>query len=127
MPLDAAKQVRALASPTDDLILSASRDSTAILWQKPNPAAPFEQERTFRPGSGYVNAVTIVPPTPDAPKGALLPFRPAETHAAEKRGGDPYVFLIDLACVQGMQSWLVKIWLSTSTDWIPHKKNRSIP
>ena len=87
IPLGATKQVRALASPTDDLVLSASRDSTAILWQKPNPSAPFEHQRTFKPGSGYVNAVTVVPPTPDAPKGVFLvpplPFRPVEMLVAE--------------------------------------------
>lgn len=101
--LGVTKQVRALASPTNDLILSASRDSTAILWQKPNSSAPFEQERIFKPGSGYVNAVTIVPPTLDAPKGALfLPLRSrlVEIFATEDRGGgeDSYAFLIDLGC-----------------------------
>jgi len=34
IPLGSTNQVRALASPDNDLILSASRDSTAIQWQK---------------------------------------------------------------------------------------------
>jgi hypothetical protein len=94
------EQVRALASPTDDLIISASRDSTAILWQKPNPSTPFEQERTFKPGSGYVNAVTIVPPSPDAPKGVLpVPLLPVRPVKKLRRGKNPYVFLIDLGCI----------------------------
>jgi hypothetical protein len=101
-------QVRALASPTNDLILSASRDSTAILWQKPNPSAPFEQERTFRPGSGYVNAVTIVPPTPDAPKGVFLARNhPVQILASENRGGarDPCALLIWSACRVCRHRW----------------------
>ncbi|KAJ7481132.1 phospholipase A-2-activating protein [Mycena galericulata] len=43
--------VRALSTPSDDLILSASRDSTAIVWRRDSAAAKF------------------LPPTAEAPKG----------------------------------------------------------
>ncbi|KAF7322314.1 Phospholipase A-2-activating protein [Mycena chlorophos] len=60
--------VRALSSPAEDLILSASRDSTAIVWRAAAPTA-FAQESVFHPSSRYVNAVAFLPPTPEAPKG----------------------------------------------------------
>ncbi|TFK42378.1 WD40-repeat-containing domain protein [Crucibulum laeve] len=61
--------VRALSTPTNDLILSASRDTTAISWQRPSPEAQFKPETVLRAGSRYVNSVTYIPPTPDASKG----------------------------------------------------------
>ncbi|KAF8584089.1 PFU-domain-containing protein [Ramaria rubella] len=52
--------VRAVASPTPNLVLSASRDTTAIAWNRAAPGAPF-QASTFRAGSRYVNAVAYMP------------------------------------------------------------------
>ncbi|KAF7311257.1 Phospholipase A-2-activating protein [Mycena kentingensis (nom. inval.)] len=60
-------QVRALAAPADDLILSASRDSTAIVWRP--QSAGFAQDSVFHPSTRFVNAVAYLPPTPEAPKG----------------------------------------------------------
>ncbi|KAJ7073982.1 phospholipase A-2-activating protein [Mycena amicta] len=60
--------VRALSTPADDLILSASRDSTAIVWRANSPAA-FTQDSVFHPSTRYVNAVAYLPPSPEAPKG----------------------------------------------------------
>ncbi|KDR73567.1 hypothetical protein GALMADRAFT_72349 [Galerina marginata CBS 339.88] len=61
--------VRALSSPTDQLILSASRDSTAISWQKSPSDSEFKAEVVLRAGSRYVNSVAYIAPTLDAPKG----------------------------------------------------------
>ncbi|KAJ6563233.1 WD40-repeat-containing domain protein [Mycena sp. CBHHK59/15] len=59
--------VKAVYAPADDLILSASRDSTAIVWRAADTA--FASESVFRASTRYVNAVAYVPPTADAPKG----------------------------------------------------------
>ncbi|KAF5380915.1 hypothetical protein D9615_004162 [Tricholomella constricta] len=64
-----ASDVRALSSPTNELILSASRDSTAISWQRPSPDAPFAPASVLKAGSRYVNSVAYISPSPDAPKG----------------------------------------------------------
>jgi len=53
----------------DDLVLSASRDTTAISWQR-SESGEFFLATVFRPGSRYVNAITYLPPTADAPKGS---------------------------------------------------------
>ncbi|KAI0748494.1 phospholipase A-2-activating protein [Daedaleopsis nitida] len=60
--------VRAVVSPTNDLILSASRDTTAIAWSR--TAGPdFTQASTLRAGSRFINAVAYLPPAPGAPEG----------------------------------------------------------
>ncbi|PPR06426.1 hypothetical protein CVT26_004838 [Gymnopilus dilepis] len=61
--------VRALSSPTNELILSASRDTTAIAWQRSPSIQEFKPENVLKAGSRYVNAVAYIAPTPDAPKG----------------------------------------------------------
>ncbi|KAK7038158.1 phospholipase A-2-activating protein [Favolaschia claudopus] len=61
--------VRALSTPADDLILSSSRDSTAIVWRRDPSASKFTSDSVFHASTRYVNAVTYLPPTPDAPKG----------------------------------------------------------
>jgi len=60
--------VRAVVSPTDDLVLSASRDSTAISWLRNSPSSFFPTS-ILRSGSRFVNAVGYLPPTVDAPQG----------------------------------------------------------
>ncbi|PFH54172.1 hypothetical protein AMATHDRAFT_72694 [Amanita thiersii Skay4041] len=60
--------VRALSTPTPNLILSASRDATAIQWER-NGSNEFTINSILRAGSRYVNAVTYIPPTEGAPKG----------------------------------------------------------
>ncbi|GLB34723.1 putative PFU (PLAA family ubiquitin binding) [Lyophyllum shimeji] len=64
-----SSDVRALSSPTNDLILSASRDTTAISWQRPSPDSPFAPASVLKAGSRYVNSVAYIPPSPEAPKG----------------------------------------------------------
>ena len=65
-------QVRALASPTDDLILSASRDTTAISWQRSPTTSAFALSSILKAGSRYINSVAYLPPSPEAPKGSLM-------------------------------------------------------
>ncbi|KAI0362495.1 phospholipase A-2-activating protein [Trametes cingulata] len=63
-----SSDVRAVVSPTDDLILSASRDTTAIVWAR--TAGPsFSQTSTLQAGSRFINAVAYLPPAPGAPEG----------------------------------------------------------
>lgn len=61
-------QVRAVVAPSDDLILSASRDSTAISWIKPSGSS-FSPAYTFRASSRFVNSVAYLKPTTEAPQG----------------------------------------------------------
>lgn len=60
-----------MASPTDSLILSASRDMTAITWTRPTAETAFAQGSVLRAGSRYINAVAYIPPSPDAPEGEI--------------------------------------------------------
>ncbi|KAJ7286367.1 WD40-repeat-containing domain protein [Mycena rebaudengoi] len=64
-----ASSVRAVDTPADDLILSASRDSTAIVWRRDSTGAPFTSDSVFRASTRYVNSVAYLPPTAEAPKG----------------------------------------------------------
>ncbi|GJE87090.1 phospholipase A-2-activating protein [Phanerochaete sordida] len=67
-----SSDVRAVVSPRDDLILSASRDTTSITWSRQSPATPFAQASVLRPGSKFVNSLTYLPPTADAPEGYVV-------------------------------------------------------
>ncbi|ESK90187.1 phospholipase a-2-activating protein [Moniliophthora roreri MCA 2997] len=67
-----SSDVRAVRSPTSNLILSASRDSTAIAWQRTSTPSSFTTEAIFRASSRYVNAVAYIPPTEDSPKGYIV-------------------------------------------------------
>ncbi|KAG1823274.1 WD40-repeat-containing domain protein [Suillus variegatus] len=64
-----SSDVRAVASPTESIILSASRDSTAISWKRPSPTVPFTPSSILRAGSKYINAVQYISPSPEAPQG----------------------------------------------------------
>ncbi|KAK0211219.1 phospholipase A-2-activating protein [Desarmillaria ectypa] len=61
--------VRGVVAPTNDLVLSASRDSTAIWWQRPSSSSSFAPESVLRAGSRYVNAVAYIPPSVQNSKG----------------------------------------------------------
>jgi phospholipase A-2-activating protein len=63
--------VRAVVSPSDNLILSASRDSTAISWIKPSGSS-FSPANTFRAGPRFINSVAYLPPTPETPQGYIV-------------------------------------------------------
>lgn len=64
-----SSDVRAVASPTESIILSASRDSTAISWKRPSLTVPFTPSSILRAGSKFVNAVQYLSPSPEAPQG----------------------------------------------------------
>ncbi|KAI9458262.1 phospholipase A-2-activating protein [Russula earlei] len=66
-----SSDVRAVVAPSDDLILSASRDSTAISWIK-SPGSPFSPTYTFRAGSRFINSVAYLKPSPEAPQGYIV-------------------------------------------------------
>ncbi|KAI0636627.1 phospholipase A-2-activating protein [Trametes polyzona] len=63
-----ASDVRAVVAPTNDLILSASRDTTAIAWAR-TAGSSFTQTTTLHAGSRFINAVAYLPPAPGAPEG----------------------------------------------------------
>ncbi|KAI9446298.1 WD40-repeat-containing domain protein [Lactarius indigo] len=63
--------VRAVVSPSDNLILSASRDATAISWIKPSGSS-FSPANTFRASPRFINSVAYIPPTPEAPQGYIV-------------------------------------------------------
>lgn len=64
-----SSDVRGLSTPNNDLILSASRDSTAIHWERSTSNNGFNLASILRAGSRFVNAVTYISPTPEAPRG----------------------------------------------------------
>ncbi|KAG6376286.1 WD40-repeat-containing domain protein [Boletus reticuloceps] len=66
--LSHSADVRGVVSPTDNLVLSASRDSTAISWLRSSPSS-FSPASLLRSGSRFVNAVEYLPPTADASQG----------------------------------------------------------
>ncbi|KAF8623553.1 hypothetical protein AX15_006324 [Amanita polypyramis BW_CC] len=63
-----SSDVRALSTPTADLILSASRDTTAIYWERA-PSNGFTAASVLRAGSRFINATVYIAPTPGVPKG----------------------------------------------------------
>ncbi|KAF9261438.1 phospholipase A-2-activating protein [Marasmius fiardii PR-910] len=67
-----SSDVRAVRSPTNDLVLSASRDSTAIAWHRMPNSSVFTTDAVFQASSRYVNAVAYLPPTAEAPKGYVV-------------------------------------------------------
>ncbi|KAF9014025.1 phospholipase A-2-activating protein [Cyathus striatus] len=66
-----SSDVRALVSPENDLVLSASRDTTAIAWRR-SSLNQFTQESVFQASSRYVNSVAYIHPTSDAEHGYIV-------------------------------------------------------
>ncbi|EIW84876.1 phospholipase A-2-activating protein [Coniophora puteana RWD-64-598 SS2] len=64
-----SSDVRAITSPTNSIILSASRDTTAVSWVRSSPSTPFNQASVLRAGSRFVNSVGYIHPSIDAPQG----------------------------------------------------------
>ncbi|KZS90036.1 phospholipase A-2-activating protein [Sistotremastrum niveocremeum HHB9708] len=67
-----ASDVRAVVSPTDSLILSASRDTTAIAWSKDSATNAFTRSDAYNAGSRYINAITYIPPGSGRPTGYVV-------------------------------------------------------
>lgn len=64
--------MRAVASPSNHLVLSASRDGTAVSWTRPADTQSWSEASSFTPGGGYINAVTYVSPQENAHQGPFL-------------------------------------------------------
>ncbi|KAF9032122.1 PFU-domain-containing protein [Hymenopellis radicata] len=56
----------------DDLVLSASRDATAISWQRLPSASSFTPELVLKAGSRYVNAVSYIRPRHRDPQDTVI-------------------------------------------------------
>ncbi|KAJ2927584.1 hypothetical protein H1R20_g9510, partial [Candolleomyces eurysporus] len=68
-----SSDVRGVASPTNDLVLSVSRDTKAVVWNRSSTdGKDFNPDHTLQAGSRYVNSVAYIQPTDDAPKGYIV-------------------------------------------------------
>lgn len=67
-----SQDVRAVASPSPTLLLSASRDSTAIVWTRPDDKSSWTISETYKASDRFVNAIAYIPPTTEAPKGYMV-------------------------------------------------------
>ncbi|KAG8963418.1 hypothetical protein FRC03_003007 [Tulasnella sp. 419] len=67
-----SSDVRSVVSPSPTLVLSSSRDSSAIVWTRPDESATFSPTTVYHPSSRFVNAVAYLQPTPEAPQGYLV-------------------------------------------------------
>lgn len=67
-----SQDVRGVASPTAGLVLSASRDATAIVWEKSQSEPKFTISATYKPSEGFINSIAYVPPSADAPQGHVV-------------------------------------------------------
>ncbi|EJD53176.1 PFU-domain-containing protein [Auricularia subglabra TFB-10046 SS5] len=63
--------VRAVSAPSPSTVLSASRDATAIAWTRSEGSA-FAPGKVYHAGSRYINSLTYIPPTADAPAGFVV-------------------------------------------------------
>ncbi|KAM4060980.1 PUL domain-containing protein [Hirsutella rhossiliensis] len=64
--------VRAVCFPSDNFVLSASRDCTVRLWRRgPKPPPSFEGTVISR-GSEYINSLTFFPPSKGRPDGLVV-------------------------------------------------------
>ncbi|KLO19214.1 phospholipase A-2-activating protein [Schizopora paradoxa] len=81
-----SSDVRGVAAPTDSLVLSVSRDKTAVSWARPAPTVSFAREAVFEAGAKFVNALAYIPPTPEASKGYVV-----------TGGGDTVINVFDLS------------------------------
>ncbi|CAG8586266.1 5423_t:CDS:2 [Acaulospora colombiana] len=57
---------------SQDVILSASRDSTAIAWSKGQSDTPFTISATYKPSEGFINSIAYMPPSSEAPQGCVV-------------------------------------------------------
>ncbi|THC90302.1 hypothetical protein EYZ11_010237 [Aspergillus tanneri] len=64
--------VRAVAFPNPNTVLSASRDATLRLWKLVSTPPPTYDYIITSHGSGFINTLAYYPPTPDFPQGLVL-------------------------------------------------------
>lgn len=65
-------QVRAVAFPSPDIILSASRDTTVRIWNLLSSNPPKYDGLISSHGSAFINAVTYLPPVKEFPDGLII-------------------------------------------------------
>ena len=63
-------QVRSVAFPQRDLVLSASRDASVRTWRLLDP--PKYEDHISSTGQGFINTVTYFTPTTDHPQGLII-------------------------------------------------------
>ncbi|KAI4215256.1 MAG: hypothetical protein LQ351_002155 [Letrouitia transgressa] len=64
--------VRAIAFPSSDLVLSASRDATVRLWKLLSQEPPKYDCSISSHGSAFINAISYQPPSPNFPEGLII-------------------------------------------------------
>ncbi|KAK4649106.1 WD repeat protein Lub1 [Podospora bellae-mahoneyi] len=64
--------VRAVAFPSANLVVSTSRDRTVRLWRKTAPQPPTFDETIASQGHGYINSVAFLPPSSEWPEGLVI-------------------------------------------------------
>lgn len=67
-----SSDVRAVAAPSPSVVLSASRDATAIAWTRDEASSTFAPGKVYQAGARYINALTYIPPLADAPAGYVV-------------------------------------------------------
>ncbi|KAF7712245.1 Ubiquitin homeostasis protein lub1-like protein [Penicillium ucsense] len=64
--------VRAVAFPNKNVILSASRDATVRLWRLTSSLPPTYDYTIAAHGQAFINSLAYLPPTADFPEGLVL-------------------------------------------------------
>lgn len=64
--------VRAVAFPSPNVVLSASRDATVRLWKLVSTPPPTYDYTITSHGSAFINCLAYFPPTPAFPEGLIL-------------------------------------------------------
>ncbi|KAK4197124.1 putative ubiquitin homeostasis protein [Triangularia verruculosa] len=64
--------VRAVAFPSANLVVSTSRDRTVRLWRRTAPQPPTFDETITSQGHGYINSVAFLPPSSEWPEGLVI-------------------------------------------------------
>ncbi|RHZ63881.1 WD repeat PLAP family protein [Aspergillus thermomutatus] len=120
--------VRAVAYPNPNAVISASRDATVRLWKLVSTPPPVYDCTISSHGSAFINAVAYYPPTSDFPEGLVLsggqdtiiearqPGKTADDNAdAMLLGHGHNVCALDV-CPEG--GWVVSgSWDSTARLW----------
>ena len=65
-------QVRAVVFPSQNIVLSASRDTTVRIWKLVSSNPPKYDDFISSHGSAFINAVTYRPPTKEFPDGLVI-------------------------------------------------------
>lgn len=86
-----SSDVRGLVAPSNDLVLSVSRDSLAIAWKR-DESTSFTPT-TYSAGSRYVNSVTYIPPQ--------RPSGPGSAGYIVAGGQDTVINVFDLSQTDG--------------------------